>query len=69
MTLFSAMKTGDSVGFEAVPWFNGELFEDDEALPLNVEEVRIVRKASKLYWADIDPSILGTLFERGLEAI
>ena len=67
VTLFSAMKTGKSVGFEAVPWFNGELFEDDEALPLNDEEVRIVRKAAKLYWADIDPSILGTLFERGLD--
>ena len=67
MQLFSAMKCGDSVGFEAVPWFNGELFEDDEALPLSDEEVNIVRKASNLYWADIDPSILGTLFERGLD--
>ena len=66
-TLFSAMKTGDPVGFEAIPWFNGELFEDDEAIPLNPDEVKLVRNASSLYWADIDPSILGTLFERGLD--
>lgn len=65
--LFSAMKSGDSVGFDTVPWFNGELFEDNKALPLNVDEIKIVRKASNLYWADIDPSILGTLFERGLD--
>jgi hypothetical protein len=33
-TLFAAMKAGGMVGFERVEWFNGGLFEDDNALPL-----------------------------------
>ncbi len=65
--LFAAMKTGGEVGFEAVPWFNGGLFDTDEALPLDKEDARLVHKAAKLFWGDIDPSILGTLFERGLD--
>ncbi|MEM6538856.1 MAG: DNA methyltransferase, partial [Pseudomonadota bacterium] len=66
-TLFAAMKSGGPVGFESVPWFNGGLFDDDEALPLGRDEIELVYKAAKLFWADIDPSILGTLFERGLD--
>ncbi len=33
--LFGAMATGGDVGFEAVAWFNGGLFDDDAALPLH----------------------------------
>lgn len=65
--LFGAMRSGGPVGFETVPWFNGGLFDDDNALPLDREDVGLINKAAKLYWADIDPSILGTLFERGLD--
>lgn len=65
--LFAAMKSGGPVGFESVPWFNGGLFDDDHALPLDHDDVELVYKAAKLFWADIDPSILGTLFERGLD--
>ncbi len=32
-TLFAAMKDGGPVGFEKVEWFNGGLFDTDEALP------------------------------------
>ncbi len=39
----------------------------NKALPLNVDEIKIVRKAFDLYRADTDPSILGTFFERGLD--
>ena len=66
-TLFAAMKSGGPVGFESVPWFNGGLFDDDQALPLGRDEIELVYKAARLFWADIDPSILGTLFERGLD--
>ena len=31
--LFGAMAAGGDVGFEAVAWFNGGLFDDDKALP------------------------------------
>ena len=65
--LFSAMTTGGRVGFETVAWFNGGLFDDDTALPLNKTEIETTLKASALDWSEIDPSILGTLFERGLD--
>lgn len=65
--LFSAMKDGGRVGFEEVARFNGGLFDDDAALALEKLEIEKVHKAAMLDWADIDPSILGTLFERGLD--
>ena len=65
--LFGAMATGGRIGFETVAWFNGGLFDDDAALPLNKTEIETTLKASALDWSEIDPSILGTLFERGLD--
>ena len=65
--LFGAMARGGLVGFEAVAWFNGGLFEDDSALPLNKAEIETTLEAATLDWSEIDPSILGTLFERGLD--
>ena len=64
--LFYAMAVGSEVGFESVAWFNGGLFDDDTALPLDKDEIATVQTAT-LDWADIDPAILGTLFERGLD--
>ena len=65
--LFGAMSTGGRIGFEAVEWFNGGLFDDDTTLPLDKAEIGTTRKAAALDWSEIDPSILGTLFERGLD--
>ena len=65
--LFGAMSTGGDVGFEAVAWFNGGLFDDDSALPLDCGGIETALKAAALDWSEIDPSILGTLFERGLD--
>ena len=65
--LFGAMATGGDVGFEPVAWFNGGLFDDDAALPLDREGIETALKAAALDWSEIDPSILGTLFERGLD--
>lgn len=65
--LFRAMKSGGRVGFEQVAWFNGGLFNDDLALPLDADDLKIALSAAQLDWAEIDPSILGTLFERGLD--
>ena len=61
------MATGGDVGFEPVAWFNGGLFDDDMALPLDREGIETALKAAALDWSEIDPSILGTLFERGLD--
>ena len=65
--LFGAMATGGDVGFEPVAWFNGGLFDDDNALPLDRDGIETALKAAALDWSEIDPSILGTLFERGLD--
>ena len=65
--LFGAMSVGGRVGFESVAWFNGGLFDDDTALPLDREGIETALKAAALDWSEIDPSILGTLFERGLD--
>lgn len=66
-TLFGAMKNGGLVGFEKVEWFNGSLFDNASALPLEKDDVALVLNAAKLDWSDFDPSIFGTLFERGLD--
>ena len=65
--LFQGMARGGLVGFETVDWFNGGLFDDDTALPLEKSDIDAVLAASNLDWSEIDPSILGTLFERGLD--
>ena len=66
-SLFAAMSSGGRVGFEAVPWFNGGLFDDDATLPMDRELIDIAYRAAGLDWSEIDPSIMGTLFERGLD--
>lgn len=65
--LFRAMSKGGRFGPKIIDWFNGGLFEDDTALPLDRKQIDRVRKAAALDWSAIDPSILGTLFERGLD--
>ena len=66
--LFRAMRDrGGRVGFQAVQWFNGGLFDDDTALPLDATDLTLLTRMASLDWAEIDPSIFGTLFERGLD--
>jgi len=65
--LFRAMRDGGRIGLERVEHFNGGLFDTDETLPLEPEDIVRCRKVAALHWGDIDPSILGTLFERGLD--
>jgi len=65
--LFGAMKDGGILDFQDIEWFNGGLFDDDTALPLNRTEIDIALSAANRDWDEIDPSIFGTLFERGLD--
>jgi type II restriction/modification system DNA methylase subunit YeeA len=66
--LFEAMaRNGSEIGYVAIPWFNGGLFEDGTALPLDVKDIDLLIRLTELDWGEIDPSILGTLFERGLD--
>jgi type II restriction/modification system DNA methylase subunit YeeA len=65
--LFRAMaERGGEVDFTPIAWFNGGLFDDDTALPLEAADIADLSAASALDWSEIDPSIMGTLFERGL---
>ena len=65
--LFQGMAQGGLVGIEPVDWFNGGLFDDATVLPLEKADIETALAASNLDWSEIDPSILGTLFERGLD--
>jgi type II restriction/modification system DNA methylase subunit YeeA len=65
--LFRAMNTGGDVFLENIEWFNGGLFNDDETLRLESNEIKLLLDAARLDWSEIDPSIFGTLFERGLD--
>ncbi|TGE01483.1 class I SAM-dependent DNA methyltransferase [Methylobacterium nonmethylotrophicum] len=65
--LFRAMRSGGMAAWQSVDWFNGGLFDDDTVLPLDREDIELVASAAALDWADIDPTIFGTLFERGLD--
>lgn len=65
--LFEAMRDGGDYGIETIGYFNGGLFKDIETLPLNANELKILHAAAQLNWSGIEPSIFGTLFERGLD--
>ena len=69
--LFDAMARSDRHTWGAVitPWFNGGLFDDsakDETLRLSGDLLLILEEVDALDWSKIDPAIMGTLFERGL---
>jgi type II restriction/modification system DNA methylase subunit YeeA len=64
--LFSAMRTGGRFGAEPIEWFNGGLFDDDDTIELKKPDLDQLLQTSKLDWSEIEPSIFGTLFERGL---
>lgn len=65
--LFGAMATGGDLDFTPIDWFNGGLFADDFALPVEAKDIDELLSAAERDWSQIDPSILGTLFERGLD--
>ena len=49
--------------------FNGGLFEDCEALPLRVEQLKLLIEAGNANWREVEPAIFGTLLERALDPI
>ncbi|MBC8551832.1 MAG: class I SAM-dependent DNA methyltransferase [Candidatus Brocadiales bacterium] len=65
--LFSAMSTGGWFGEHEIINFDGGLFDSDFALELDSEGIDILAAISGLDWSSIEPSILGTLFERSLD--
>ncbi|MBT1121723.1 class I SAM-dependent DNA methyltransferase [Stutzerimonas nitrititolerans] len=68
-SLFAAMRDqGGSYGNDDIAWFNGGLFKVVDVPSLEADELAALREAAeKLDWRAIDPTIFGTLFERGLD--
>ena len=64
--LFEAMQTGGDYGDAEIRWFNGGLFETVAVPQLMLSDLVTLRAAAHMDWRAIDPSIFGTLFERGL---
>ena len=65
--LFGAMAGGGDFGEHDIKHFNGGLFQDADVLPLTREDLATLFDAARLDWDSIEPSIFGTLFERGLD--
>ncbi len=66
-TLFGIMANGGSFGVQKIRHFNGHLFEESTVFELTAEELRTLADAAEADWQFIEPSIMGTLFERALE--
>ena len=66
--LFREMEHGGDYGVEVIPWVNGDLFTDDDVPDdLTTQEIRILGQLDALNWAEVEPAIFGTLFERILD--
>ncbi len=65
--LFRAMAEGGDFGVEPIRRFNGGLFAEPEALELTPPELDALHEAAHLDWSAVDPSIFGSLFERGMD--
>jgi type II restriction/modification system DNA methylase subunit YeeA len=65
--LFDTMATGGDYGFISIRHFNGNLFDDRSVLALTSDDIKRIASAATLDWSAVDPSIFGTLFERGLD--
>ena len=65
--LFDVMANGGYFGVKRIRHFNGSLFESGPVLELTEDEVAAVHEAARLDWGEVDASIFGTLFERGMD--
>ena len=65
--LFGAMNQGGSFLMRKVPQFNGGLFDDAYVPSLIADQIAMFERLNDLDWADIEPSIFGTLFERVID--
>ena len=68
-SLWQTMNTG---GFSAILMkdlkrFNGGLFKDASALPLNEVQLSLLIQAAEHDWREVEPAIFGTLLERALD--
>ncbi|MDP2260768.1 MAG: class I SAM-dependent DNA methyltransferase [Caulobacter sp.] len=68
-SLFGMMARGGMFGADVIRWFNGGLFDDKPALPLERPDLKeIADTAAEHNWSEIDPSVFGNMFEEALKA-
>jgi hypothetical protein len=67
--LWKAMDQGKRFGFRKLLRFNGHFFKEAEALPLTREDLAILLEAAKADWAQVEPTIFGTLLTRALDPV
>lgn len=67
--LWGAMDKGDYAHalLTKVKRFNGGLFKDPSALPLNALQLGLLIEAAEADWRQVEPAIFGTLLERALD--
>jgi type II restriction/modification system DNA methylase subunit YeeA len=65
--LFAAMSGGGDFGEHDIKHFNGGLFQNADVLEVTREDLATLLDAARLDWDSIEPSVFGTLFERGLD--
>ncbi len=67
--LFTAMQqqSAGEYGDHDIAWFNGGLFMKIDIPPLTADDITALLHAADTDWRSVDPTIFGTLFERGLD--
>jgi type II restriction/modification system DNA methylase subunit YeeA len=65
--LFRRMAKGGTFGPHKIKHFNGHLFEEASVFELTEDEIGKLAEAGEADWQFIQPSIMGNLFERGLD--
>lgn len=68
-SLWETMRDGgrNIVIARRVPRFNGFLFEETAALPVNADQLELLIEAAAADWSAVEPAIFGTLLERALD--
>lgn len=70
-SLWSAMDRGEfsPILEQKLPRFNGQLFSNNEALPLTDAQLELLIDAAGANWREVEPAIFGTLLERALDPL
>lgn len=69
--LFVAMATKDPSKkpkkYRDIPYFNGGIFNEVQAVELNFKELDLLYQASKQDWSKVRPSVFGSIFEASMD--
>lgn len=60
---------GYAIGIGDVLRFNGGLFHEQSALLLTPKQIKLLHKAARHDWSEVEPTIFGTLVERALDPV